>query len=127
MTRTTSSLTLASVIALLAATPTVASADPTSCTPSDPAALYACFHSAAFNVVDELDVYTQDLSAYGTRRAANSSSKDMPIAANRSNGTPINGTAASKPDLVMLRAFLDRKSTRLNSSHSQQSRMPSSA
>ena len=35
--------------------------------------------------------------------------------------------ASDPPKDLVTRAFLDRKSTRLNSSHSQQSRMPSSA
>ena len=37
------------------------------------------------------------------------------------------GLVAGTPILVLARKDLDRKSTRLNSSHSQQSRMPSSA
>ena len=103
--KTLNSLTLASVIAFLSATPTVAFSDSTVCTPSDSAGLYACFHSAELNVVDGLDVYARDLSAYGTPRPTSSTGGEAPVAANPSNGTPIDGAAAPAVDVVTLRAF----------------------
>ena len=43
------------------------------------------------------------------------------------DGLSKNTLAAYRKDLDLFARWLDRKSTRLNSSHSQQSRMPSSA
>lgn len=103
--KTVNSLTLVSLTALLSATPSVAFSDSTGCLPSDPAALYACFHSAEFNVVDGLDVYTRDPSDYGTPRPTGGASEEAPVAARLSTGTPINGTAAPELDVVTLRAF----------------------
>ena len=42
-------------------------------------------------------------------------------------GGAINAAGVPKPDRATLEALVDRKSTRLNSSHIQKSRMPSSA
>jgi len=103
--KTSNSLRLASVIALLSATPTIAFSDSTVCTPSDHVALYACFHSAEFNVVDGLDVYTSDLSAYGTPRPASGVSEAAPVAARLSDGTQAKLIAARQLDVVTLRAY----------------------
>jgi hypothetical protein len=105
MIKTGSSLTLASMIVLFAATPTVALSSGTGCAPSDPAALRACFHSAEFNVVDDLSVYSQDLSAFGTARPANGISEEAPVAAKASNKTRAHATAAPQLDAVTLRTF----------------------
>jgi hypothetical protein len=103
--RITNSLTFASLIAFLAATPTVAFSGSTDCAPSDQAALYACFHSAELNVVDGLDVYTRDLSAYGTPRSASGVREEALIAAKSINGTSAKVIAAPQLDIVTLRAF----------------------
>jgi hypothetical protein len=103
--KTADSLTLATLIAFLAATPTVAFSGSTDCTPSGPAALHACLHSAEFNVLDGLDVYTRDLSAYGTSRTASGVSEAAPVAARLSDGTQAKLIAARQLDVVTLRAF----------------------
>jgi len=103
--RITNPLTFASLIALLAATPTVAFAGSTDCTPSDPTALHACLHSAEFNVLDGLDVYTRDLSSYGTPRTASGVSEAAPVAARLSDGTQAKLIAARQLDVVTLRAY----------------------
>ena len=103
--RITNSLTFASLIAFLAATPTVAFSGSTDCTPSDQAALYACFHRAELNVVDGLDVYTRDLSAYGTPRSASGVRGEAPIAAKSISGISAKVIAAPRLDMVTLRAF----------------------
>jgi hypothetical protein len=97
--KTANSLTIASLIALLAATPTSVFSASTVCTPSDPVALRACFHSAEFNVVDSLSVYGQDLSAYGTPRPPSSLSEEAPVA--------VKSNLAQAPalDAATLRAF----------------------
>lgn len=105
MTRTANSLTLASLVALLSATPTVALSGSTDCTPSDPVAMRACFHSVEFNVVDDLDVYTRDLSAHGTSRPASGKSEEAPVAVKSINGVPARASAAPELDSSALRAF----------------------
>lgn len=105
MTRTTNSLTLASLIALLSATPTVAFSGSTDCTPSDPVALRACFRSAEFNVIDDLDVYTRDLSAYRDSRTTHSARQKAPVAAEPSNRSPVHASTGPTLDSATLRAF----------------------
>ena len=105
MIKTGSSLALASVIALFSATPTVALSSGTGCAPSDPAALRACFHSAEFNVIDDLSVYSQDLSAFGTARPASRVSEEAPVAVKARDETRAQATPAPQLDAVALRAF----------------------
>lgn len=104
MINTANSLTLASVILLLGA-PTVAVSGSNNCAPSDPAALHACFHSAEFNVVDGLDVYTRDLGVYGTPRPAHATSERAPVAVKSIKGFPAHAAATPELDPVALRAF----------------------
>ena len=51
----------------------------------------------------------------------------LPIDVNRNKNKKIEGEDSGSPENPKILKKLDRKSTRLNSSHSQQSRMPSSA
>ncbi len=100
MIKTARSITLASVIGVLSALPAAGWADSTGPTPSDPAALRAFFHSAAFNLTDALNDYTEDLSAYGTHRKGDSVSQQVEVAVAR-----VNGAAEAALDLVAVREF----------------------
>lgn len=98
-------LVLASVLALLSVTPTTARPDSTACTPSDPAALRACFHSAEFNVVDDLSDDGKDLSARGAAPSTSGATKEVPVTAKSSDAIPVTKAPAPKLDDASLRAY----------------------
>jgi len=100
MLKTKKSLTLKSVIGFLSVISAAASADPLNVTSIGPAALRALFHNAEANIVDDLNTYDKDLSAYGTSRPPRSVSNLSPSAA-----TSINRTAAPELDPAFLRAL----------------------
>lgn len=100
MLKTKKSLTLISFIGFLSAISPAASADSLNVTPIGPAALRALFHNAETNVVDDLNTYDEDLSAYGTSRPPRSVNNLSPSAA-----TSIDRTAAPELDPVVLRAL----------------------
>jgi len=105
MSRIAHSLTLASLVAVLSATPTIAISGSTDCRPSDRAELRAYFHRAEFNVVDEMSVYHRDLSAYGTPRPASAVSQKAPAAKLSNDETATSHPARSKLDLASLRTY----------------------
>jgi hypothetical protein len=61
-------LSLASTFAVLSATATTLSADPSGCQQSERTAISAYLHDAQSHVTDGLGNYSDDLSAYGTPR-----------------------------------------------------------
>jgi len=105
MSRIAHSLTLASLVAVLSATPTIAISGSTDCRPSDRAELRAYFHRAEFNVVDEMSVYHRDLSAYGTPRPTSGGSANAPAAKRSNHETTAARTDESRLDLASLRAY----------------------
>lgn len=100
MIKTAKLMTLASVIGLLSALPAAAWSDSINSTTHGRAALRTPFHSAAFNVVDDLSDYGEDLSAHGTPQRTGGVNKQIQL-----EPTPVNETATVELDLVALRAF----------------------
>ena len=88
------------VIGLLPAVSIAALADPYNIAPLEATALRTLFHSAEFNVPDDLDIYAEDLSVNSTSQLANGVSERLPITVILSNET-----AASELDLVALRTL----------------------
>ena len=81
------------------------------------------------NIIDadkmdsEDDNFKAGLEACLTRSGENSPTADLPMGGNKHTGV---ADATARTNYASAKQ-VDRKSTRLNSSHSQQSRMPSSA
>ena len=74
-----------------------------------------------------IDVFSKELSTLRTGRA-NAAMLDLVKVDVYGQQMPINQIGSiTTPEPRMINIQVDRKSTRLNSSHSQQSRMPSSA
>src|SRR2546430_13540881 len=76
-----------------------------------------CFSFFFFNDTATTEIYT--LSLHDALPISHTGGRLPDPAASRRDGRPRTGTRPSPPAAALLRNSLDRKSTRLNSSHSQ--------
>lgn len=104
MNATTGLMTVASMIALVSATPAIASSGSTGCSPSGKIDLYEYFHNAKLHPVDDLANYRQDHSAYALTRTATVASREASIET-RPNDAAVRTRAETELDLKALRAY----------------------